>query len=236
MNGIPVLGQVSVKATASVIMGQAASKLWALAGNAGAWGIYQAGQGDSAGSFAENFDAVVMSTKIGNTTIGDMIGGKKSAISPVVEIDSMISLENRKMAQVSDFRIEDGGFNSYNKVQTPDMVAVQIARGGDINKRKTFLEWLRENVGSTAVYDVVTPDHIYKNVTLEVYDISRTAEQGGASLVIANCVFRTIRSSATVVSASTTSAAQSANDAPISPTQRVSVTPATNNHKLSAAI
>lgn len=236
MNGIPVLGQVSAKATTSVIIGQAASKLWALAENAGAWGIYQAGQGESSGSFAENFDAVVLSTKIGNTTIGDMIGGKKSAISPVVEIDSMISLDNRQIAQVSDFRIEDGGFNSYNKVQTPGMVAVQISRGGDINKRKTFLEWLSENVRSTAVYDVVTPDHIYKNVTLEAYDISRTAEQGGASLVIANCIFRTIRSAATMVATSKTSNAQSANDALISPTQRVGIMPIANNVKLAAAI
>lgn len=235
MNGVPVVGQISGKATGSIIIGSVASKLWQLAAASGAWGIYPAGTGDGAGSFAENAEAIVMSTKIGGTTIGDLIGGSPGTLRPAVEIDSMIALDNQTRSQVSDFRVEDGGFNSYNKVQMPAQIVAVISRGGDRSKRQALLAWLNDNVESTTIYDVVTPEKVYKNMTLEGFEISRNAENGGASLIVAHCVFRAIRAAATDSSPQKTTNAMSANDVPTSPLQRVSAMAASASSAISSA-
>lgn len=226
MNGIPVLSSITASSTATIILGSAEAKLWELLGSfAGQWGIYPANSGDVTPSFGENLERVVLSTPIGTTTIGELIGGQSSGVSPVVTVDSIRSLDSRHETQVCDYRIEQGGFASYNKVQVPDMVMIEMARGGGLTNRKTFLSWLETNVQNPTVYDIVVPERTYQNMTLESYEVIRDADNGGASLIIARCAFRKIMTAIPVFPSTanaSTENAQSANDAPTSLAQRVS--------------
>lgn len=225
--GIPTLQNITIKATGSVLLGQLESKLWKLAGSfSGNWGIYVAGKGESQSSFAENATRIAISTKIGNTTIGQLIGGTSDVSKIAVEVDSVVELSARKESQVSDYRIETGSFSSYNKVRIPGTVNVMITRGGNQTQRKVLLAWLEENAEKTTVFDIVTPDNIYKNMTLEAFEVRRTAREGGASLIMAECSFRKILEVQPVyysVGQAKTQNAQSANDVATQSVQRVAV-------------
>lgn len=217
MNGLPILSGIGVKPTASILLGTAQLKIFeALSLLNNQWGIYPAGDNSRQNGWGENIEQVVLSTRVLNTTIGDMIGGGKSQNVPVVKIDSMVMLDSRSDTQVSDYRLEMGGYASYNKVQQPETVNVVMTRGGRLADRTAFLEWLDKNVGETTVYNIVTPEKVFKDVTLESYEVLREAQRGGASLIEARCVFRQIRQVKAVVSGeqASTENAQSANDAP----------------------
>ncbi|MCM1513235.1 MAG: hypothetical protein NC112_09050 [Oxalobacter formigenes] len=217
MNGLPVLSGLGVKPTASILLGTAQLKIFeALSLINNQWGIYPAGDNSRQNGFGENIEQVVLSTRVLNTTIGDIIGGGKSQNVPVVEIDSMVMLDARSDTQVSDYRLEMGGYASYNKVPQPEQINVVMTRGGRLADRTAFIEWLDKNVAETSVYNIVTPEKVFKDVTLESYEVLRESQRGGASLIEARCVFRQIRQVKAIVSGekATTENAQSANDVP----------------------
>lgn len=222
MNGIPILQNISARSTGISILGAAQAQLWKMLAQ-GNWGIYVTGQGGQS-SFAENATAVALSTPIGNTTIGDLIGGSSTSSKIAVQIDSLRELDYRKETQVSDYRLETGSFASYNKVRLPDMVMISLTRGGNQESRKVFMTWLENNVNLTSVFDIVTPEIVYKNMTLEAYEIRRTAKDGGASLIVADCMFRKILNADPIyysTKPASTANAQSANDVPTTTPQRV---------------
>ena len=238
--GIPTLQSITVKATSSILLGKLESKLWELAGAfSGTWGIYQTGKGEFAGSFAENATRIVMSTKVGNTTIGNLIGGTSAFSNIAVEVDSVVELSARKESQISDYRIESGSFSSYNKVRIPNSVNIRITRGGNSTQRKGLLSWLDENSEKTTVFDIVTPDNVYKNMTLEAQEVRRTAQEGGASLIIADCSFRKILEVQPVYysqGAAKTQNAQSANDVVSQTVQRVAAVKTSATQLINAKI
>ncbi len=227
MNGIPLLkNTISFSTTPSLVLGTAEAKLWELLGSfARQWGIYPPDSDNAEPSFAENLEHVALSTPIGNTTIGDMLGVKASGLSPVVQVDSIVSIDSNRQMQICDYRIEQGGFASYNKVTTPELVMINMTRGGTREDRKKFLTWLEDNINKPTLFDIVVPEKIYRNVTLESCEIVREATNGGASLITAQCVFRQVMIAVPVTPSlgnSSTKNAQSANDAPVTFTQRVS--------------
>ena len=217
MNGLPLLPGTGVKPTASILRGTAQLKIFkALSILNNQWGIYPAGDNSRQNGWGENIEQVVLSTRVLNTPIGDIIGGGESQNVPVVKIDSMVMLDSRSDTQVSDYRLEMGGYASYNKVPQPETVNVVMTRGGRLADRTAFLEWLGKNVSETSVYNIVTPEKVFKDFTLESYEVLRDAQKGGASLIEARCVFRQIRQVNPLITGKqpSTENAQSANDAP----------------------
>ena len=116
--------------------------------------------------------------------------------SPAITVDSISSFEIRKDSKIADYPVEDGAFQSYNKVQLPFDSRVRITRGGNDADRAVFLAALDGLQASLEQYDIVTPERVYTGVNIQRYDLKRTAREG-AGLLVAELWLVQVRDGAT---------------------------------------
>lgn len=113
----------------------------------------------------------------------------------VIMPDSFISLDDKAEWQVPQYPLEEGGFQSYNKVTLPFEDHVVMTKGGSEADRRTFLALIDQISASTDLYDIVTPEKTYSNVNITRRDMYRDAQRG-VSLLTVTLFFQEIRSSA----------------------------------------
>jgi len=153
-------------------------------------------------------------------SVAGKLGGNKSG-NPVLTPNNVYALEWHGEERVSDYPVQNGQFVSYNKVKVPfDMRIVMTCQGlnvvqdalqsvtqslnqalsniglafGQPMSRDAFLKQLDMMLDSTDLYDVVTPDKVYQNVNLVAYNHAKKNDDG-ATLIIAELMFREIRES-----------------------------------------
>lgn len=128
---------------------------------------------------------------------------------PVVTAESVISFDFKKGASISSFPVENGGFESYNKVQRPYDVRLRFATGGTVADRQALEASVAAAVASLDLMDAVSPEAVYPNVNPIFWNYRRTATNGRGLLVIdVFCEEVRVRSSSTfTTSTSTTTAA-----------------------------
>lgn len=99
---------------------------------------------------------------------------------PAVIADSVISLEFRKDWSVSDYPLEQGAFESYDRVEQPFETRIRFAAGGSSINKFALLESLQllTSVNPPLIFDVVTPEMVYQSVSISHYDYRRTARNG----------------------------------------------------------
>lgn len=135
-------------------------------------------------------------------TVGALLGSKAAewgiykGTTPVLIFDSFISLDARRDTMISDYPVEKGTFESYNKVSLPGEVRVRLAKGGSSAERGQFMSRLKVVCESTEIYNITTPEGIYEGYNIIHYDYSR-ASQNGVSLIIADLSLQEIRQNAT---------------------------------------
>lgn len=115
--------------------------------------------------------------------------------SPILIFDTFLGIDFKNGSNVPTHPIEEGGFGTYNKVNTPFDCKVTVAVGGDEFLRSQFLETCVTMLNSTDFYSVATPEKTYQNATLQNYAYRREARNGGASMLIVTFWFLEIRSS-----------------------------------------
>ena len=106
---------------------------------------------------------------------------------PVFEVDSFVELKFHDKAKVSSFPTEAGGFASYNKVVEAYQPKVKLAVGGQ-SRMAAFMGTLYDELRTTNLYNIYTPEASYTNVTLESYSFSRTTKDG-RNLLVAELTF-----------------------------------------------
>lgn len=111
---------------------------------------------------------------------------------PVVVADSVIGVDYRHEFRVADYPIEEGGFESYNKVATPYEARVSLAKGGTDADRTTFLNSLETVLASLTLYSVVTPEKSYAKANVVHYDYRRE-QKHGATLITADVWLAEVR-------------------------------------------
>jgi len=135
---------------------------------------------------------------------------------PVLQADSVISVDYRQEWQIATYPIERGAFNSYNKVKTPFDVRITFAvagnqsllgslipggallsglgvLGGSSDGRRQMLSDIDTAVGNKKdLMTVVTPEATYQNMMLMHYDYRREA-RGGVSIIRVECWLQEIR-------------------------------------------
>lgn len=136
---------------------------------------------------------------------------------PVVTAESVASFDFKKSAQIPNFPVENGGFESYNKVQKPFDVRLRFATGGTPADRQALIESAEAAVDSLDLMTAVTPEAIYENVNPTHMDYRRSAINGVGLLVVdvfceevrvkASSTFTTNTSSTTGASTGTSSTA-----------------------------
>jgi hypothetical protein len=122
---------------------------------------------------------------------------------PAVVADSVISFDYREDWEISDAPTEEGGFESYNKVQRPFDVRLRFATGGSQADRQDFIQSVQQIIGALDLFDAVTPEATYQSVNPTHWDYSRKADRG-AGLLHIDLYCRQVRVTATSQYTSTT--------------------------------
>lgn len=110
------------------------------------------------------------------------IFSQKGALA--LEPDSIAAIEYQREFRIADYPIEEGGFESYNKVATPYDIRVTMTKGGKIPDRKDFLDQVELLVASLDLFTVVTPERNYFNVNIVRTDYRRNANNGATLLTV----------------------------------------------------
>lgn len=115
--------------------------------------------------------------------IGIQWGIFRSGI-PVIFADSTVSFELKQDFPISDYPVEDGGFQSYDKVQLPTDIRIRMATGGSVARRQAFLATIEAVMNTTDLYDVLTPETVYLGYNFVHRDFRRTAQNGLGLIVV----------------------------------------------------
>lgn len=117
-------------------------------------------------------------------------------------IQSIATFEYKQDWSIADYPVEDGAFQSYDKVQLPFDVRVRVASGSSAAERQALLDAVDVIANSLDLYDVVTPEKIYRSVNISHYDFRRTATNGVGMIVI-DLWFQEIRVTSTAAFSNT---------------------------------
>lgn len=141
--------------------------------------------------------------------------GGDLAVTP----DSIVAFESRREYRISDYPIEAGGFESYNKVQIPYELRVSMTKAGSDAERGKFLQDIDNIIESIDFYSVVTPERIYTPVSPVSRDFRRTSENG-VKLLVVEITCRQIRVEASLTFSDSKAPAGSddVNDGPVQTT------------------
>jgi hypothetical protein len=104
--------------------------------------------------------------------------------APVVIADTVTELDYRQEWSVADYPVERGGFESYDKVNTPFRIRIQFASGGSVANRESLLDSIAAIGDPLTLYDVVTPEAVYTSVNVERYDYRRSATNGLGLMIV----------------------------------------------------
>ena len=102
---------------------------------------------------------------------------------PAITADNVVSFDYRQAAIIADYQIEEGGFETYDKVQMAFNVALRFSAGGSESNRQALIDSAQQAFGTSttpnlSLYDAVTPEVTYQNVNVEHWTYRRTATNG----------------------------------------------------------
>lgn len=98
--------------------------------------------------------------------------------APVVVAETVVTLDYRQTWSISDYPLEEGAFESYNKVHLPFDARVQFASGQSDAAREELLNSISAIAPTLELYDVVTPEVVYQSVNVNHYDYRRSSTNG----------------------------------------------------------
>jgi len=101
-----------------------------------------------------------------------------------VDFDVFLGIDFSGDNQVAHEPIEEGGFASYNKQNTPKEITVELASTKMYFNQQPVLESIDKLASGTQKLSLVTPSSEYKNLNLESYSYRRTDDAGAGMLVV----------------------------------------------------
>lgn len=114
------------------------------------------------------------------------------------DYDSFNALGFRKENAIADYQVEGeggaSGFMSYDKVALPFECRVRLVVGGSEARREALLSQVAEAQEDLELYDIVTPERLYRNCNILRHNYERTASEG-VGLIKIDITFQEIRSS-----------------------------------------
>jgi hypothetical protein len=115
---------------------------------------------------------------------------------------SFIDFELKQDFPLSNYPVEQGGFQSYNKVQLPFDIVIRMASGGTATQRQQFLDAIADIASSLSLFDVQTPEGAYRSCNVTHWEFKRTAENG-VSLIVVDMMFQQINVTSTATTPNT---------------------------------
>lgn len=124
-------------------------------------------------------DVLSLLTGLGGPQWGLFVGGL-----PAVTAESVVSFEFKQGYRISNFPVEEGLFESYNKVQQPFDVRLRFSTGGDVSDRQALIDSAEAAIASLELMDAVTPEAVYESLNPVHMDYRRTAVAGVGLLIV----------------------------------------------------
>lgn len=125
------------------------------------------------------FDVLSIQSAAAGPQWGLFLNGEAAVIA-----DNVLSFEFKQDFRTSNFPVEQGAFETYNKVQVPYDVRLQFSTGGSVAARQELIQSVDAIIGSTDLFDAVTPEKVYQSVNPVHQSIRRTSHNGAGLLVI----------------------------------------------------
>jgi stage V sporulation protein SpoVS len=123
--------------------------------------------------------------------------------SVALQPDSIISLDFKRELLVPNYSMEQGAFQSYNKVATPSDTNVRMTKGGSDSVREAFLIAVSTLVKSLTLVNIAMPEGaVIQSVNAVRFDFRRTATNG-VGLITVDVAFQEIRVTATTTFSNT---------------------------------
>ncbi len=113
-------------------------------------------------------------------------------LKPVVTPDSIRDFGYSNEWNISTAPTQDGSFADYNRVDNPFETTLRMTKGGTERDRQKFLQQI-EDLDNTNLYDIITPEKTYRNVSLMRVDYQRQGEKGAFWLSEVDITFREVR-------------------------------------------
>lgn len=148
--------------------------------------------GDVAGLFLDTATALVADSFTGYGAGEPPLWGIFMGGVPIVVADTVTEMGYKQDWAIADYPVERGGFESYDKVNTPFTVHMQFVSGGTEERRQALLDSIAAIGDTLTLFDVVTPEAVYIGVNVQAYNYRR-ASRNGLGLMIVNVVFLEIR-------------------------------------------
>lgn len=114
-----------------------------------------------------------------------------------ISADSVYSVEPHKEWKVSDFPVEGGSFESYNKVETPFLGSVTLVKSGSDGDKLVFLSEVMAICASLDLYSIVTPTITYDNLNPTKWAYVRKPDIG-AGMIAVEVMMEEVRQGATI--------------------------------------
>ena len=118
---------------------------------------------------------------------------EKDLSSIALEFDGFVEFGIDNASQIAGYRIEEGQFASYNKVDSPYEIALTGVKTGSINEIDAFLRKLDLISNDIKLYSIVTKGQIYNNANMLRYSYRRSPE-AGFNLIYVTMIFVQIQS------------------------------------------
>lgn len=98
--------------------------------------------------------------------------------APVVVADTVSAFDAKQEWITADYPVEQGQFQSYDKVYRPYDVRVTFATGGSAAARAAMIASVKAVAGTTQIFDVITADDVWPSCTAGHFDYRRSATNG----------------------------------------------------------
>jgi hypothetical protein len=144
------------------------------------------------------FKSALMTADAVGLTFGSPSGSQWGIFSEgeaVILADNVLSVTYRQDWAISTFPLEQGAFESYDKVAIPFDAHVRFSTGGSFADRQAFLDSIAAIAGDLKLYDVVTPEQVFLGCNIVHYDYKRTAQDVG--LIVVDVWLTEVRATAT---------------------------------------
>ena len=98
--------------------------------------------------------------------------------------DSVLEMSFQAESEATSEPIEKGGFASFYKTNSPETVSLVFSFSADDARQNKALNKIRERKENYDLISILTPTHLYENMTIVSYSYNRTNTDGMTMLVL----------------------------------------------------
>lgn len=101
-----------------------------------------------------------------------------------IEPDSVLEMNYTSESEATSEPIEKGNFASFYKTNSPDTISIVFSFNSDDARQNAALDKIEQRKKGYELISILTPTHLYEDMTILTYSYSRTNSDGMTLLVL----------------------------------------------------